>query len=563
MDLALVHHVCCMRDGVFVHRHLRVAQLLQTLLALTRKNTRQLTALQSVNALLHGLRQVITQVGVDAAQRTQHAGIQRHQHGADAHLADQRATMQRPGAAKGDHREIPRIEPALDRHQPYAPGHALVDNGKNRLGRLLHAQRQPAAQFTHRTAGAFHIQRGVGAVHAALGVDAPEHDVGVGHRRLGSTTAVGHRSGGCPGTARPHQQHAPAVDRCDAAATRADGMHIDHRQAQGNAEIQVGELGHLGLAVDHHRHIKAGATHVGGDDVGKACFVGQPRRGRHTGRRPRAHDVGGSLAKLAQRRHTTVGLHDRHFTLITPARELERQVLCITSHQGLQITLHHARAGALELVVLTYHRGRRHHLPGRIDGQQLGARQVLMCRIGIGVHEGDHHRLDLGLEQRLTDRAQLLQIQWCDNRALVVQPLVDLETQIARHQRLMRALQPVHGGAIPPPELQDVPKPGGGDQCATRALALDHGVGGNRRAMQDGVELMRPESGCLQGTEQPDRRVLRCRRHLQNLVPARRVARIEKVGEGAPDVNTHNSSHQSSFGVAPSRVCWVCCTSLI
>ena len=301
-------------------------------------------------------------------------------------------------------------------------------------------------------------------------------------------------------------------------------MHIDHRQAQGNAEIQVGELGHFGLAVDHHRHIEAGAAHVGSDDVGEAGLAGQPRRCRDTGRRTGTYDVGGALAELAQRRHTAIGLHDRDFALITPARELERQVLRITRHQGLQVTLHHTRAGALELVVLAYHRSGRHHLPGRIDGQQLGARQVLMCRVGIGVHEGDHHRLDLRLEQRLTDRAQLLQIQWCDHDSFVVQPLVDLEAQITRHQWFVCAFQPVHGGAIPPPKLQDVAKAGGGDQRAARALALDHGVGGNRRAMQDGVELMRPESGRLQRTEQPDRRVLRRGRHLENLVSARGVA---------------------------------------
>ena len=243
--------------------------------------------------------------------------------------------MQRARATKSDQGKVARVQAALDGHQAHAPGHALVDHGQHRLGGLLQTEVHLCAQALHRSAGTFHIQAGAVAVHAAVGVDAPQHHIGIGHGGFGAAAAISHGAGHGACTARAHLQHAAPVEVGNAAPARANGVHIDHGQAHGNAKVQVGELGHLGFAVDDDGHIKTGAPHVTGDHMAEARLGGNAGCGRDPSRRAGAHDVGGALAELAQGRDATVGLHDGHFALIAPALELVGQVAGIARHQGL------------------------------------------------------------------------------------------------------------------------------------------------------------------------------------------------------------------------------------
>jgi hypothetical protein len=82
----------------------------------------------------------------------------------------------------------------------------------------------------------------------------------------------------------------------------------------------------------------------------------------------------------------------------------------------------------------------------------------------------------------------------------------------------VRTLQAVHRRAIAATELDQVTKSAGGDQGATRAAPLDHGIGGDGRAVQNRVELIRAQACRLQCIEQPHRGVVRGRRHFENLV---------------------------------------------
>ena len=76
----------------------------------------------------------------------------------------------------------------------------------------LDAEAELLADGADRALRALDVEAGAGPAHAAVGIDAPEHDVGVGDGRLGAAAAVGDRAGHGAGAARPDLQHAAAVD---------------------------------------------------------------------------------------------------------------------------------------------------------------------------------------------------------------------------------------------------------------------------------------------------------------------------------------------------------------
>ena len=68
------------------------------------------------------------------------------------------APCTRAGAAEGDQREVARIVAALDRQQPDAAGHALVDDGEDRLRRLLDAEPELGAELADGGARALKVE---------------------------------------------------------------------------------------------------------------------------------------------------------------------------------------------------------------------------------------------------------------------------------------------------------------------------------------------------------------------------------------------------------------------
>ena len=169
------------------------------------------------------------------------------------------------------------------------------------------------------------------------------------------------------------------------------------------------------------------------------------------------------------------------------------------------------------------------------------------------MHERNHHRLDLQLLQGLGHGMQASFIEWAQHLAFVVEALVHFKAQLARHQGFVHALQAIHLRPVAPTQLQQIAKASGGDQGAASTFALDHRIGGNRRAVQDGVEFARLQMGFFQSMEQTHRWVVRRGRHLQNMVRAALTARKIQVGECSPDVDAHNPGHAVSLGAARPR----------
>ena len=90
------------------------------------------------------------------------------------------------------------------------------------------------------------------------------------------------------------------------------------------------------------------------------------------------------------------------------------------------------------------------------------------------VEQADGDRLHVVALDEVHDVVQLVHPQRLDHGALRVDPLRDLEAEMARHQHRGPILeQIVEARPRRPAQLEDVTHPAGGDECRARALALE------------------------------------------------------------------------------------------
>ena len=108
------------------------------------------------------------------------------------------------------------------------------------------------------------------AAEEAVGVEPAEHQIGVGHRRLGAAAAVADRARRRAGAARADVQAALRVEPGDRAAAGADLDDVDHRRLDRKAlHVAADVVDRLDreAAVLDQRALRGGAAHVEGDDV--------------------------------------------------------------------------------------------------------------------------------------------------------------------------------------------------------------------------------------------------------------------------------------------------------
>ena len=111
------------------------------------------------------------------------------------------------------------------------------------------------------------LDRAAGEV---AGIDAAQHDVGIGHGGLGAAAAVARRAGLGAGALRADIDARQRIDRGDRAAAGADLDHLDHRDAQRQAaaleeavlprDLEGARM--LRLAVVDQADLGGGAAHV-------------------------------------------------------------------------------------------------------------------------------------------------------------------------------------------------------------------------------------------------------------------------------------------------------------
>ena len=109
-----------------------------------------------------------------------------------------------------------------------------------------------------------------------------------------------------------------------------------------------------------------------------------------------------------------------------------------------------------------------------------------MVRVGVGVEQADRDRLDPGRRQPFGRGFHARRVERPPDLAFRPHPFVRLKAQPARHQRLRTAVvQRVHLRDAQAAHLQHVAEAARGDEPGQRALAFQHGVGRDGRAVDD------------------------------------------------------------------------------
>ena len=115
-------------------------------------------------------------------------------------------------------------------------------------------------------------------------VDATQHEVGVGDRRLGASVPVTGRAGAGACALRADREAAELVDARDRAAAGADRLDIDHGDHDGPSADMADRPRH-GLAAIDDRYVGAGAADVERDvasaRLGRARQLGRADHASH------------------------------------------------------------------------------------------------------------------------------------------------------------------------------------------------------------------------------------------------------------------------------------------
>jgi len=171
-----------------------------------------LLSIEAVPAREVRVHEVVPDLGLEHAVSGERARRARHQHGLDTELLGQENGMHRPRAAKGDHRELARVQPSADGDLPDQSGHPCVNDVEHALGEALLVQVEPAGEPAQRVRRHLWVQ-GHAAAQEIPRVDAAKADVRVCDRRLGASPSVARGTWLGARAARTHSQTARRLPR--------------------------------------------------------------------------------------------------------------------------------------------------------------------------------------------------------------------------------------------------------------------------------------------------------------------------------------------------------------
>ena len=372
-----------------------------------------------------------------------------------------------------------------------------------------------------------------------------DDDVGVGHGRLGAALAV--RSGTRLG-ARGLRTDAEGLRQLrhvgNRAATSADGVHVDRRHLQ--AELPDGRVAaDRGLTVLAERHVGRRATHVEREDV-RMPGTDRHREGAGNAAGRTGQDAVDRVAtRLARRHQASVRAKDVDVTRGATLLQLVVKTIDVRLHLRAHERVHARGQGALVLAEL------RHDVRGQGDGEarvealdDLADLLLVLVR-DVRVDQANRERLDATLDEILDDPLDLLLVHGHDGLATRTHALDSL-ARVGEGRRRLGLLHddPASQRArrLRACQMQDLLEALRRDQTDARALALEHGVRRNGRAVHDVAEITgrdaRRLADACDTVEHTLGRVARRRRGLHPMLCSVLVIDEEQVGERATDVHS-------------------------
>ena len=323
--------------------------------------------------------------------------------------------------------------------------------------------------------------QGHGAAEEVGGVDPAEDDRGVGHGGLGAAGAVADRAGHGARALRADVEQAALVDPGDAAAARADALHVHRREARHVAAVGLADPGlprPRDAPVAHQAHVEGRAPGIGDDGGIEAAVglrVGAARDGRHGGAGVdrvdrRARHVGRIHGAALRRHHQHAAAEAR----VPQARFQAAQVI---AHERLERGVDTGRGRPAILP----ERRVEHVREGVGHARQVALQQRADAELVRGVHDrpeqADSDRLDVLALQRFDDLDDAVLVQRLGHGAVVGDAFGHLVGDRARHVGLGVGDREVEGLDAPAlAEYQDVGMPPGGEEGGARGVAGDDGV---------------------------------------------------------------------------------------
>ncbi len=139
----------------------------------------------------------------------------------------------------------------------------------------------------------------------------------------------------------------------------------------------------------------------------------------------------------------------------------------------------------------------------------------------VGVEVSDRDALDAGGAEARDLIGKLAEVERRHDMAISIGTLIDAAPERPRHQRLGQLeLQIVVVVARLAPDRENVDEPRRREEPGTRPLALDHRIGGERRAMEDDTDVLGPDSSLAeQAADALDHRVAGIARRRQEPCP--------------------------------------------
>ena len=177
----------------------------------------------------------------------------------------------------------------------------------------------------------------------------------------------------------------------------------------------------------------------------------------------------------------------------------------------------------------------------------------LVRAVDVGIDQADGDRLDAGVLQRPQLRADLVLVQRTDLVAVGVHSAGNGNRVLERGERLgFGPHDPCRqsAGHEAARDLHDIAIALGHDQPDARALPFEHGVGRDRRAVEEELDLGRIDARFLRDRSDPGEDPFRavCGSRWRLLAPefARFVVEQQEVGERAPHIDAQPIAHQAA-----------------